>query len=478
MKHITTAGPIAAATLAFALGGCAIFPYEAGTRANEPASAANPAKPTRAREDIAPADLPDGVFVGIAMSGGGSRAANFSAAVLLELDRLGLLRHAAAISSVSGSSLTAAYYARYGADPGRWNTSAVQRVLIHDFDRDWTTRWLMPHNIVRYWLTPYDRSDIMKQVFDDVLFGGRDVRFEDLDPPGRTRLLINATSIAGGENFVFSDQSFEKLGSRLDRYPVSHAVMASAAFPAAFNSVTLEDYRRAAATPAGHLGRRKGFYKHLYDGGPSGNLGVNALKRVLFDVAREHPLRGCLLVLVDAYPLAQEKVNKGERDADLRSLLGYLVDENTLDAFDDLLKSQREEALRALGYPFDVPIGARSMWAYRPGAARDAGTPQELSCDVWHLAMQVENDPGKDPEIELLKERAAAQRSVVATTPQDDVDLYKKALNIATDFRLAHPAKGDPQELQDLLFTVAQRRVKAGEAWLKERLVRWGWTTR
>src|SRR5204863_4300210 len=52
----------------------------------------------------------DGWFVGIAISGGGSRSANYSAAVMFELQRLGLLEKVDAISSVSGGSLTAAYY--------------------------------------------------------------------------------------------------------------------------------------------------------------------------------------------------------------------------------------------------------------------------------------------------------------------------------------------------------------------------------
>ncbi|MDB5322985.1 MAG: uncharacterized protein JWN40_4616, partial [Phycisphaerales bacterium] len=52
----------------------------------------------------------DGWFVGLAISGGGSRSANFSAAVMFELQRLGLLEKVDAISSVSGGSMTAAYY--------------------------------------------------------------------------------------------------------------------------------------------------------------------------------------------------------------------------------------------------------------------------------------------------------------------------------------------------------------------------------
>src|SRR5438552_1779769 len=53
---------------------------------------------------------PDGFFVGLALSGGGSRSANFSAACMFQLQRIGLLEHVDYISSVSGGSLTAAYY--------------------------------------------------------------------------------------------------------------------------------------------------------------------------------------------------------------------------------------------------------------------------------------------------------------------------------------------------------------------------------
>src|SRR5579862_7767844 len=47
-----------------------------------------------------PADN-DGYFVGVALSGGGSRSANFSAACMFDLEKLGLMRHVDYISSVS-----------------------------------------------------------------------------------------------------------------------------------------------------------------------------------------------------------------------------------------------------------------------------------------------------------------------------------------------------------------------------------------
>src|SRR5439155_16879826 len=80
--------------------------------------------PTAGSTLVTLADLErsNGVYLGIAMSGGCSRAANFSAAVLLELEDLGLLKYVTAISSVSGSSLTAAYYGLFRDNrKDRWN---------------------------------------------------------------------------------------------------------------------------------------------------------------------------------------------------------------------------------------------------------------------------------------------------------------------------------------------------------------------
>src|ERR687895_29635 len=207
------------------LPGCSILPI--GTNANVGPVITRP-MPTRATEVISPLDLKDGVFLGIAMSGGGSRAANFSAAALLELERLGILDKSTVISSVSGSSITAAYYGLYGTDKARWNEEQARRQLGRDFESQWITRWFYPHNIFRYWLSDFDRSDIMKAVFDSLLFEGK--LFRDM-PNVLPKILINATSLTDQEVFRFTDEIFTGIGSRLDSYPVSHAVMASGAFP-------------------------------------------------------------------------------------------------------------------------------------------------------------------------------------------------------------------------------------------------------
>jgi predicted acylesterase/phospholipase RssA len=60
--------------------------------------------------------MPSEHFIGIALSGGGSRAANFSAASLEQLEQFGLVSGASAISGVSGGAIAGGYYAAWQAD--------------------------------------------------------------------------------------------------------------------------------------------------------------------------------------------------------------------------------------------------------------------------------------------------------------------------------------------------------------------------
>jgi Patatin-like phospholipase len=182
------------------------------------------------------------VFVGVAISGGGMRAANFSAAVLEELEKHGFLKHVSAISSVSGGSLTAAYFALQRQSQ---NWPEFYGKLREDLESKAWCRYLLCvplslWNLILTGLTHYDRSDLMAGVFDDVFFNG--ANFDKLGDKG-PKLLINATSLTLGSSAPFLDSNFrEKLYSRLDTFPISQAVMASGAFPGAFSNVTLTNF--------------------------------------------------------------------------------------------------------------------------------------------------------------------------------------------------------------------------------------------
>lgn len=415
---------------------CAVIPLR--TAANEPRCRMHEcveAAPTRATTAVD--GLPRDVFVGIAMSGGGLRAANFSAEVLFQLQELGFLDHAAAISSVSGSSLTAAYYGLFGRDATRWNPERVEAILRRDLQVHWVAWWFNPYFVPQYWLTHFDRSDIMKNVFDFYVFNdglGRRKTFADMGT-GLPRILMNATSLPHVGAFVFSDERLAALGSRLDRYPVSHAVMASGAFPGAFHNVTLRDFtpkvKDAGRPPTSRVQR----YEHLFDGGPSDNLGVDTLLQLVEAAKPDF----CFLFVVDAYPRI---VDRGRHDGDTRGVLDFVVDRNVMDSADVFLTLRRTLTLRNLGYPRTRVPGEMPQWdhVWEPGR----------SCRVWHLTFQRFRAPG----VALGHATEQAQVSKSLKLVVDRVD------QIPTAWRLSGPGGMSAEEVQGILRGAARLLVR------------------
>ena len=410
--------------LALALAGCTIL--HSYTAANTDRTMGH--EPTRATMQIKSTDLPGGVFVGIAMSGGGSRAANFSAAVLLELEQLGFLRTTSALSSVSGSSLVAAYYGLFGSDPTRWNPDTVRDLFRENLQSQWIARWFLPHNAVRYWFTDFDRSDIMMGVFDDVLFNGK--TFGEM-PKAGPRILINATSLPNEGKFVFTDEAFATLDSRLDTYPVSHAVMASGAFPGAFHNVTLRDFRN-------------GGYDHLFDGGAADNLGVETLLEVarrLYDPQTEQGPRGCFFFLVDAYAFER---GKGRDEPDTRHFLDFVVDDNVMDSSDVLLSLRRTDILQEAGFGEPGRIGVEPFRQFRVFPGRIGGP----HCSAWHITLQ---------GLLVRDDLPPGARAVGKTVNQ-----------ILTRYRLESPDAASAKELQNQLFEAAKILVRQDERTLRK----------
>ncbi len=325
----------------------------------------------------------DAHFVGMALSGGGSRAAVFSAAVMFEIQRYGLLQQVDVISSVSGGSFTAAFYA-LSCDSGKacpktvegpprflWEPTTVFPLLELNYIRRWLLNWFWPPKILAYWLTHYDRTDIMAEtltsnLYDNSLAGHEGFRLQDLNPQ-RPSLLINATNYTAPKefaarsenaeervnNFTFTQEKFRGLGSELGQFPIGYAVMASATFPGAFQYVTLRDFS---------LEERE-EYIHLFDGGTYDNLGLNSLWTVLENMVKEEKEGGSgsrgddvpkLVFLVDAFtPLR----GKPREDPDPRVAWDYVVDSNFLDAYDTLMASLRDDKVNRTRTWLDIYNG-------------------------------------------------------------------------------------------------------------------------
>lgn len=246
--------------------------------------------------DVPPPDN-DGTFVGLAISGGGSRSANFAAACMFQLQRLGLLQKVDYISTVSGGSLTGAYYC--SAADREWNPGAVQKKLTYHYASDLLHRTFLPWDDLAFVFSDLNRSDLLAGVFEEQLLGknGRPLTFTDLRAD-RPRLLINATDVQSARRFVFCNETFDGLNSDLEHYPLAYAVTASAAVPILLHPVALEDY--STTFPQ---------FRHLVDGGVTDNLGVQTLVetysaqvRQAADQGRPTPYpRGAVFVMIDAH---------------------------------------------------------------------------------------------------------------------------------------------------------------------------------
>ncbi len=237
----------------------------------------------------------DGYFVGLAISGGGLRSANFGAACMFQLERIGMLQKVDYISSVSGGSLPAAYYC---LNREHWNPQDVEQAMTHDFATDMLVQTLLPWNTAALAFSDYDRSDLLAKTLRENLFtrNGKQQTFGDL-LPDRPRLLVNATDLQTGRRFVFCNQSFDEINSDLSKYPIAYAVAASSSVPVLLHQVTLRDFSTQFKE-----------YRHLIDGGVSDNLGVESLVetfRAQEEAAAAHGLpdpypHGAVFISLDA----------------------------------------------------------------------------------------------------------------------------------------------------------------------------------
>ncbi|MGH7231208.1 MAG: hypothetical protein ACREJU_07600 [Nitrospiraceae bacterium] len=350
----------------------------------------------------------DGMFIGIAMSGGGSRAANFSAAVLLKLRALGVLDRADYLSPVSGSTLAAAYYALEGHEYFAWSRlsrremsfteAELREQLSPDFQLRYVARWFLPWNALRYWFTSFNRTDIMFDVLDSNLYHG--ATFDDLKANG-PKLLINATdredlerfnltaveSKAYGladadlthRRFVFADERV--YGANLNPLPISVATTASLAVPGLFQDVTLPIPK---ATAPDHAPG----YLHLVDGMVTDNQGLLTLLEILQQSVRDHTFattypNGCVLISIDAAPNFTNWAR--DKDETRREYKDYLFDRNLADAVDSMLLHQREQTLNLVGLaPHEILEQVTVKKAFKIAPKSD----DPSTCDFWHIALR------------------------------------------------------------------------------------------
>jgi predicted acylesterase/phospholipase RssA len=508
---LLSTGRLICGVCAVLLAGCTVVSGQLGVsyqnRVDPGTSFLEPAHPVpRATMNWRP-DRP--IFVGVAISGGGSRAANFGMAVLTELQAQGILPQVDAISAVSGGSIPTAFFALNGeredwAERGR-------AVAGTDFLSVFLGKLFNPVNVAATTFTDKDRSDLLAEVFESKVLGGHTV-FGELGPRGpmRPAVYFNATDTTNdGNRFVFADDRFLRLlGSDLSRFPLAWAMASSGAFPGVFNSVTLRRFsldpevrKHEEALASGN------HFVHLIDGGSSDNFGTDTL----IELARQHHVellkrnqqpQGCLIIVVDSH-VPNAAIADAQR-SDRRNWLSMFVDLNFLDAIDAMLSNRRGETLTTLGIrrdqalgSFSIPIGngliEYNVQPYRrvgnfeieyfeqegrpivkPTYAGLADTldfagirkaaPKSFSCMAWHVALDDIHSivpwRERNGEFRPLDLRVADDREVFAYRAR----LARLIKQIETNYRVKGPPRCESTVVQSALYDAARIAVREDKA--------------
>ena len=196
----------------------------------------------------------DDVLIGLAFSGGGTRAAAFSYGVLSEFENSeigspsrkdSLLDRIDYVSGVSGGAIMAAYFGLKGRDA---LSDFRERFLLRDAEESLRVPFT-PVSVVRAYQGGVNDAQQFPRWLDENLFHG--ATFAQFSGAHRPRVLINASDVYNRTPFVFDDAMFKAICSDLNSYPIASAVAASAAIPVVFAPVVLASYpdRCQAAIP-------------------------------------------------------------------------------------------------------------------------------------------------------------------------------------------------------------------------------------
>lgn len=185
-----------------------------------------------------PRDIVTPNIIGLSFSGGGLRAAAFAHGVLLHLQDGAsgdVLDDVSFISSVSGGSLTAAWYGLHGRAGLR---PFEDDVLLRDYEARMRMDPWAVENILRALSGGVNDRSNLAAVLDREVFAG--ATFADLYRRGRPDIWINATDLFNRTPFQFIPPLFATVCSDLAQLPVAEAVHASMAVPLVFAPVVLK----------------------------------------------------------------------------------------------------------------------------------------------------------------------------------------------------------------------------------------------
>lgn len=203
--------------------------------------------------------------IGLALSGGGYRAAAYHIGTLRALNKLGILDKVDVISAVSGGSITAAYYALHKDNYEKFESSFIKKLQrgvlcstiiylllvlsISLLVASLVSWWLLiPEAVVLlvFWYRILPVSYFIECSYNRLFFKNKKLS----DFPYHPLVAINATDVSNGKLYTFSQLKmggypYYKNGdyttSPFDntQFPIAKAVMASSCVPFAFSPIKI-----------------------------------------------------------------------------------------------------------------------------------------------------------------------------------------------------------------------------------------------
>ena len=295
-------------TARLALPGCLLLVASCASYTPENPPLAKYAPETGYRfERLEQGDNSDELFVIVTFSGGGTRAAALAYGVLEALRdttiewqgrRVPLLDEVDVISSISGGSFPAAYYALRGK---QIFDEFPDRFLYRPVQSDLVKLAFSPANWLKLASPAYGRSDLATKFYHREVFDGG--TYADVIARNRRPFVIlNATDMTTGTQFPFTQDQFDLMCSDLAGVSLARAAASSSAFPGGLTPLTFQNYagtcqyRQPAWVPlaaedhASRVNPRRTAraenrlslaaegparpYVHLTDGGVADNIGL------------------------------------------------------------------------------------------------------------------------------------------------------------------------------------------------------------
>ncbi len=300
-------------------------------------------QPSPIKHQYVPVDDGDYIFA-LAVSGGGSRAAVFSAAVMKELykqiklpDGRSIIDEIDYISSVSGGSLSMAYYCMNKPNVDSSHTDLYDQFFdTYKADMRRNIEGDLIKNLFQFYkffLTSEETGLLLKQAFDKLYFQNR--KFDELGKRQKNgwcpTLIMNGTVMDTAARFLFTtltrnnfDTTPKEVAEKLSRtgfgksdfhfggdllgitfcddiglsigdMEVSRGVAASASVPLLLGPIVLKNQKQS--TP------EDDSFIHVSDGGINDNQGITTVMQLITDRLVDTPegkYRGGLVIIIDS----------------------------------------------------------------------------------------------------------------------------------------------------------------------------------